>query len=211
MNAEPLHDWLRQQARNIVQHGKDVRQEISRLTANATERFHQTKDGLVGLARAVIEGAVDGAKQSAQPGSVLREVVTGLADGLSTSAEALRLTIQEAKSSGRAYADEDLKKAADDFRTVGQQLGATLKTCLKGFGAEVADQLHNLSDHAGRTLDSVKPVFEAAAKAAAEHPVRFGKEAVKAGAGAARQAAGVLFTELGSRLEKAGQKMRGAA
>ena len=181
---------------------------IAKLSAGAAERFHRTKDGLVGLSRAVLEGAVSGAKQAAQPDSVLREVVAGLADGLSTSAHALKLTLEEANSGGRAYADEDLKKAAADFREVGQQFAGTVKASVKGLGAEVADQLHNFSEHASRALTAASPVLESAIKAAAEHPVQLGKEAVKAGAGAARQAAGVLFTELGARLEKAGQHLR---
>lgn len=208
MNTDQLPHWLRQQAESIVQRGKDIRQEITKLSAGAAEQFHRTKDGLVGLSRAVLDGAVAGARQSAQPDSVLREVVAGLADGLSTSAQALKLTLAEAKSGGRAYADEDLKKAAADFRDLGQQFAGTVKASVKGLGGQVADQLHHVSEHAARALDSVSPVFESAIKAAAEHPVQLGKEAVKAGAGAARQAAGVLFTELGSQLEKAGQKLR---
>jgi len=211
MNTEQLPQWLRQQAESIVKRGQDVRQEISKLATSAAERFHRTKDGLIGLTRAVLDGAADGARQAAQPGSVLREVVAGLADGLATSAQALKLTIEEAKSGGRAYADEDLKKAAADFRDVSRQFGGVVKSSLKGLGAELAGQLHNLSEHASRALDSAKPKFEAAARAAAEHPLQAGKEAVHAGAGAARQAAGVLFSELGSRLEKTGRKWRGTA
>jgi hypothetical protein len=208
MNTESLPHWLRQQAEHIVQRGQNVRQEISRLAAGAAEGFHRTKDGLLGLSRAVLDGAVDGARQSTRTDGVLREVVAGLADGLSTAAEALKLTLEEAKSGGRAYAEEDLKKAAADFREIGGQFAGAVKTSLKGLGAEVADQLHHFSEHAARALDAVKPKFESAIQAAAEHPVQAGKEAVQAGAGAARQAAGVLFTELGSRLQQAGQKLR---
>jgi hypothetical protein len=211
MNTEQLPQWLRQQAEGIVKRGKDVRQEISKLAAGATDRFHRTKDGLTGLARAVLDGAAEGARQATQPDSVLREVVAGLADGLATSAQALKLTLEEAQAGGRAYADEDLKKAAADFRDVGKQFNGAVKASLKSLGAELAGQLHNLSEHASRAVDSAKPKFEAAARAAAGHPLQAGKEAVHAGAGAARQAAGVLFTELGSRLEKTGRKWRGTA
>jgi hypothetical protein len=211
MNTEQLPQWLRQQAEGIVKRGKDVQQEISKLAAGAADGFHRTKDGLTGLARAVLEGAAEGARQSAQPGSVLREVVAGLADGLANSAQALKLTLEEAKSGGRAYADEDLKKAAGDFRDVGEQFNSAVKASLKGLGGELSGQLHNLSEHASRALDSAKPKFESAVRAAAEHPLQAGKEAVQAGAGAARQAAGVLFSELGSRLEKTGRKWRGTA
>ena len=44
---------------------------------------------------------------------------------------------------------------------------------------------------------------------AAQHePVQLGREAVDAGTAAARQAAGVLFSELGQLLQKAGEKLR---
>src|SRR5512138_2328562 len=116
MNSSPSIDSLRQQAERIAQHGRDVRAEISRLASRAAEQFHRTRDGLVGLSRAVVEGALDGARQAtpAQSESVLRDVVAGLADGLAISAHAVKLTLDESRSRGTQFAREDLDKIAGD-------------------------------------------------------------------------------------------------
>lgn len=210
MNTEQLKNWLREQSTQIVRRGANIRKEIARLSANASEKFHQTTDGLVGLARAVLEGAVAGAKDTTaeQSQSVLREVIDGLADGLSISANALKLTLQESRSAGTHFAHEDLNKVAADFRDVGKKFTSAVGDATKAVGGQLADQLHLLSEHASRTLDQAKPAIESAIHAAAEHPVQFGKEAAKAGVGAARNATGVLFSELGKRLDQAGQHLR---
>jgi len=210
MTTDQLPDWLKQQAEQIVKRGRDVRQEISRLSSNAAEKFHRTKDGLLGLSRAVLDGAVAGAQQAlpAERTSALREVIAGLADGLSISANALKLTLQESRATGKHFADEDLNKVAGDFRDVREKFADAVGHATKKLGGQVADQFHNLTEHASRTLDHARPAFESAIRAAAENPAQVGKEAVCAGAGAAREAAGILFSELGKRLDQAGQHLR---
>jgi hypothetical protein len=129
MNADQFPDWLKQQAETIVKNGRNVREEIAKLSSTAAAKLHQTKDGFVGLSRSVLDGAVSGAQQ-AIPGegeSVLREVVAGLADGLAISANAVRLTLEESRGRGAQFAREDLKKVAEDFR--GRELQAIRPGC----------------------------------------------------------------------------------
>jgi uncharacterized protein YukE len=210
MNTEQFPDWLKQQAEHIVRQGRNVRAEITRLSASATGKFHQTKDGLAGLARCVLDGAIAGARQAApgQTESVLREVITGLADGLAISANSLRLTLEESRGRGAQFAREDLDKIAADFRGVGETFAQTVKDATARLGTEIEAQLRGVAGHAAQTFTSARPAFEAALKAACEHPAALGKEAFQAGAGATREAAGVLFTELGKRLEQAGEHLR---
>jgi hypothetical protein len=210
MKTPPSTDTLRQQAERIVQHGRDVRAEISRLASRTAEQYHRTRDGLVGLSRAVVEGALDGARQAtpAQSESVLREVVAGLADGLAISAQAVKLTLDESRSRGTQFAREDLDKIAGDFREVGETFAQTVRDTAGKVGGELAAQLRGLAKHAGRALEQARPAFESAVKAAREDPAALGRETLRAGAGAAREAAGILFSELGKRLEQAGQQLR---
>lgn len=210
MNEDPYSDWLKQQAEQIVQQGSDVREDIAQLTASSSGKFHETKEGLVGLARCVLDGAVEGAQQASpsQTESVLREVVAGLADGLAVSANALRLTIEESRSRGAQFAREDLDKIAADFRGVGDSFAQTVREALGKFGSQFTEQLRGFADHAGHAFDSARPSFQAALKAAVDHPVTLGKEALHASVGATREAIGVLFSELGKHLEKAGDYLR---
>jgi len=210
MNSSPSFDALRQQAERIVQHGRNVRAEISRLASRAAEQFHRTRDGLVGLSRAVVEGALDGARQAtpAESESVLREVVAGLAEGLAISAHAVKLTLDESRSCGTQFAREDLDKIAGDFREVGNAFTQTVGDAAGKLGGQLAAQMRGLAGHAGRALDQARPAFESAVKAALDQPAALGRETLQAGAGAAREAAGILFTELAKRLEQAGQQLR---
>jgi hypothetical protein len=210
MNTSASTDSLRQQAERIVQHGRDVRAEISRLASRAAEQFHRTRDGLVGLSRAIVEGALDGARlaTAAPSESVLRDVVAGLADGLAISAHAVKLTLEESRARGTPFAREDLDKIAGDFRDVGDTFTQTVGDAAGKLGGQLAAQLRDLAGHAGRALEQARPAFESAANAAREHPAALGREALQAGAGAAREAAGILFGELAKRLEQAAQQLR---
>ncbi len=210
MNADQFPDWLKHQAEEIVKRGRNVREEIAKLSSAAAGKFHETKDGFVGLSRSVLDGAVTGAQQ-AVPGegeSVLREVVAGLADGLAISANAVRLTLEESRGRGAQFAHEDLKKVTDDFRGVGENFKQTVHDATGTIGAQISAQGRSLADHAGHTLSSARPAIEAAIKAACEDPKTLGKEALQAGVAATRHAAGVLFSELGKRLEQAGDQLR---
>jgi hypothetical protein len=212
MNTDQVQAWLRQQAEEITRRGADVREAVSNLTAGAAQQLHRTREGLVGICRAVLDGAVAGARQAAPapPEGVLKEVIAGLVDGLSISAKALELTVREAGSRGTRFAREDLDKAAADLREVREKLTASVQEAAGRLGAEVAGQLGALADHAKHTLAHAAPALEGAISAAAERPVRLGAEAAKAGAGAAREAAGALFSEIGRRLEQAGKLLRRA-
>lgn len=210
MNADQFPDWLKQQAETIVKSGRNVREEIAKLSSTAAAKLHQTKDGFVHLSRSVLDGAVSGAQQ-AVPGegeSVLREVVAGLADGLAISANAVRLTLEESRGRGAQFAREDLKKVAEDFRGAGENFKQSVQDATSRVGTQISQQGRALADHAGHTLTSARPAIEAAIKAACEDPAALGKEALQAGAAATRHAAGVLFSELGKRLEQAGEHLR---
>jgi hypothetical protein len=210
MNADQIPEWLKHQAEDIVKRGRNVREEIAKLSSAVAGKLHQTKDGFLGLSRAVLDGAVAGAQQAvpSQSESVLREVVAGLADGLAISANAVRLTLEESRGRGAQFAHEDLKKVAEDFRGVGDNFTQSVHDATRRIGAQISEQSRSLADHAGHTLNSARPAIEAAIKAACEDPSGLGKEALQAGAAATRHAAGVLFSELGKRLEQAGEHLR---
>lgn len=182
------------------------------LTADAAQQFHRTREGLVGLCHAVLEGAVAGARLAvpARPAGVLREVIAGLADGFCISAKALELTLEEARSQGARFAREDLDKAAKDLRDVGDRFTAAVSHATMRLRGQLGTQLAMLGSHAQNTIAHAKPALETAIAAASEQPVQLGMQAARAGAGAAREVAGVLFSELGRRLEEAGKHLRQA-
>jgi hypothetical protein len=139
---------------------------------------------------------------------VLSTVMNGVTDGLLKSAQAVRLTLEEATASGTRFAKEDLTKIAQDFRGVSGILADIVTGAAHALGDHVKTQAQTVAEHAKQTLQNAWPPLEHAIHAAQHDPVKLGVETVQAGAGAARQAAGVLFGELGSYLLKAGEKLR---
>ena len=207
---EGLMQQLKSKAEAAVKKGGDIRAEVSRLVSDAAGRFHQVKDGLVALMKAVTDGAVAGIHETVphDSASVLRDVVNGLGDGLATAAQSVRLTLQESGASGVKFAKEDLEKISHDFREAGGHFGQIVSSAAHRIGGHVSGQAQALSGHAAQTLQSVWPSVESAISTAIHDPVKLGREAVHAGASAAQQAAGVLFTELGRHLQHAGDKLR---
>ena len=213
MNTDQIDQLIAQlkhKAEEIVKRGGDVRAEISHLVSDATGKFYQTKDGLVQLVKAVSEGAAAAAKEALpdKAESVLHAVVDGLTDGLTKSAQAVRLTLEESGASGVHFAKEDLDKIAKDFRVMGEMFVSIVSDAAGRLGGHVAHQVRTVSEHAKQTLLSVWPSLESAITAAAHDPVKLGRESLKAGTSAAQQAAGVLFSELGKHLQSAGEKLR---
>lgn len=210
MNTDPVEDiigQLKQSAEKIARCGDEVRAGISRLVSDAAGRLSRTKDGFITVVRAVSEGAAAGAG-SALPDkteSVLRSVVDGLADGLGRSAYAIKLTLEESGASGIHFAKDDLNKIMHDFRRVGEVFTSTVSEAMSKLGGHASGQIQSLVEHARQTLHSAGPSIDAAVATALRNPAQLGRESVQAGASAARQAAGVLFTELGRRLQGGGK------
>lgn len=213
MNADQtdhLINQLKQRAEEIVKRGNNVQAEISRLVSDSTNTFYQTRDGLTQMVKAVAEGAVSAAKDSLpdKSESVLHSVVDGVTDGMTKSVQAVRLTLEESSASSLHFAKDDLDKIAKDFRTVGEVFGNIVSDATGKVGGHIAHQGRAISEHAKQALINVWPSLESAITAALHDPVKLGRESLHAGTAAAQQATGVLFSELGKRLQATGDKLR---
>jgi hypothetical protein len=208
--ARSLVEQLKDAAAQVVKKGGDVRAGISKLVSGAAGKFHETRNGLVDLAKAVAEGASAGVEQVAPTGSesTLRAVAEGLSDGFSKSAEAAKLAMEESAAKGSQFAREDLDKIVKDFRSLGDSAMEITGRLARSCGGQVSSQLKTLLEHTKSTLQSLRGPLETVVTAARKDPVGLGKETLHAGAAATRQAAGVFFTELGKHLQSAGDRMR---
>ncbi len=205
-----LIEQLKDAAAKIVKHGGDVRAEISKLVSDAAGKFHQTKDGLAELAKAVADGAEAGVQQVAPSGSesTLRSVADGLADGFAKSAQAVRLTLEESGKKGAQFAREDLDKILKDFRSLGDTALEITGRLARGCGGQLSSQFKTFLEHTKTTLQNLRGPLETVITAAKQNPVGLGKETLQAGAAATKQAAGVFFSEIGRHLQSAGDRMR---
>lgn len=201
---------LKQKVEELVKRGGDLRVETSRLVSEASHQIHEAAGGLKGVVKAVVDGAVAGAQQTLPQDteSVLRQVVGGLTDSLVKSVQAVKLTLEESTAKGTHFAKEDLTKIGQEFRDAGTTVADGVTHAASALGGHAKDQATSVASHAKQTLQAAWPSLEAALTAAQKEPVKLGRETVGAGAAAAREAAGVLFNELGSLLQKAGEKLR---
>lgn len=208
--TDHLINQLKRSAEEIVKRGGDVRAEISQLVSESADKFYQTRDGLTQMVKAVAEGAVEAAKDALpdKSESVLHSVVNGLTDGLTKSVQAVRLTLEESSANSVHFAKDDLDKIAKDFRMVGELFSNIVSDAAGKLGGHVAQQGRTISEHAKQTLQHVWPSLESAVTAALHDPVKLGRESLNAGTSAAQQATGMLFSELGKRLQATGDKLR---
>lgn len=210
MNTDELINDLKARMEALVKRGGDVREETARLVEEASSKVYQARDGLTHLVKAVAEGAMTGAKQTMPDNAenTLKQVVEGVTDGLAKSAQAVRLTLEEAAANGNHFAREDLRKIAEDFKLVGEMMVDIVTFAAGAAGGHLKAQAHSLGEHAQKTLQGVRSALESALQAALEDPSKLGRETVNAGTTAVRQGAGVLFTELGRYLDGIGGRLR---
>ncbi|HEX5052262.1 MAG TPA: DUF6781 family protein [Planctomycetota bacterium] len=197
---------LQRRVEELVRRGGQVRREVAAAFAKASEHAHAVADGLIGLARAALAGAMKGIETAvpADRESTLRSVLDGLGDGLATAAQAAELTLREAHSRSARFAEEDLQRLAGDFESVSRRFADTVKDGVAAVGGLAAKQATAVKDHAAVTLRRIQPAVAAAIAIARRDPLGLGGQALGAGAAAVRGAVGALFTEIGRQLQAIG-------
>jgi len=173
----------------------EIRERVRDTFVSAASNLRGTGKDLAGIARDMLAGAAQGVKDSVpeQQESVLRQVVNGIGDGLTTTANATRMAIEEAESKGRAFAETDLKRTRDDLTSLRTMFVESVTDTVKSVRSTTQDQVKTLREHAERTFQTAEPSIRDAIKAAAQHPGTFVGETADAGAKAAAHAAGELF------------------
>jgi hypothetical protein len=210
MEASNPLEAVKAQAEKIVASGREIRPRLRQVVAQAAEMSQQSGQGLAHLAEAVMEGAREGFEQSvpADRHDVLRQVVDALGDGFTQTALAARLAVEEAASTGRQFATEDLVRLRDDMKAINDLFAESVWRTLKRCGSLTATELSSLAAHVGRVGERMSPVIGSLLDAIRRDPILLGKESFQGGVRAGRHAVGALFDALGGMLERAGQRLR---
>lgn len=205
-----LNAAVKAEAEEIVTSGADVRPRLAEVVTQNACQSQQSEEGLVGLIRAVMDGAQAGLARAVpkERDDVLRQVVDALGDGLSQTALAGQLAVQEAFSISRQYRKQDLARLRDDLTAVHDLFTETVARGLASCKALTAGQIAAAQTHAKRVAQRLGPVFERVYDAVREHPVDFAREGLQAGASMGQGAAGALFHALGRMLQRAGDELR---
>lgn len=193
----------------------DVRRRISDLVASAAATPGRAIEGgasaVQRITREVLEGASRGAHKLSdeRKGSAMAETLEGLGEGLGKAAHATQLALEEARARGETFAKDDVKAAIDDLRVIEDLLKDSGTRLAKAAGNNARGAASDLTDHAARVFEGIRPAVEGALREAMRHPVTTATDAAATGVTAARLGLGALFDTAGGILTSAGDALSG--
>ncbi|MCC5830121.1 MAG: hypothetical protein JJU36_11800 [Phycisphaeraceae bacterium] len=210
----------RAKAEKVAADGKEVRDRIAAIMVDLVEQGKVDLAGMQDTAAEMMHGAVEGVnrKLPAKPQSVLRQVISGLADGLGTAAGATAMTANEAASHGKDFTKKEWNQVISTLKSMEEQFVGMVSKTARDVGGQVKMQSGEMADHARTAFRDVKPSIESAIRSLAGDPLGFAGETVKAGVEASRQAVGLaaqtvsgILQGTGSVLGKLGDKASGTS
>ena len=212
MNTTTLNEvreTVKPHVEKVVAKGEDVRRRVAEVVSQEACRCQESGKGFVELIQSVIDGARDGLEKAVpkERDNALREVVEALGDGLSQTALAARLAVEEAVSSSRRYREQDLTRLGDDLTAIRRLFVETVAQSLKKGKELTAEQIADAKTHATRVAESLAPVFTEFFDAVRQNPVAFARESIHAGVSAGQGAAESLRKSLSRLLKQAGDEL----
>jgi len=207
--TQNINEQVKQEAAAIISDGTKIRERIANLVALGAEQAQVSGEGLLGLAKSIMDTAATTVNQSlpADPNSTLRQVIDGLSDGVTSAALAAKMAVSESVSSGKSFAENDMQKFLSDISTLREMYSQTVIDGLGKIKNLTGSQLGDLKNHAVAAQSSVLSALQQAFEAAYQHPIELGKESVQTGVEFTRQTVGSLFSAVGRLLQDAGTKI----
>ncbi len=204
-------DSIRRSVEQAAAAGEDVRRATEQAVRQAGDRIEAGGERFSKAAQSALEGAVEGAKRrGAATDGPLKDVLDGLGDAVTSAANASRLAMAEATSTGRRFAEEDLRRARDEMRTLGELFGRTLTDAVERATGRTRDAVSDLERHASRVADRVGPSLQDAANAATSDPAGLARDSATAAVQATQAGVASVFETMGRLLEETGKAIGGA-
>ena len=201
---------VRDKVEAIVTEGRDVRGRVTALVAEASHAAQQSGEGLLALARSVVDAATQSLNKgisSVPADGTLRQVIDGVGDGLSRAAMSAKMAVEEARAQGKQFAAEDLHKIKDDLTSLTSLYVQTVSDAASKTKSEASAGLSSLLEHAEQARDRMLPAVKSAIDAVIQDPKGMGKESLQAGLAASQYATGTLFSTMGRFLQEAGRRL----
>ena len=208
---------LRAAARDVVAAGKDIQQEVHKLTLTALREGGLEKERVKQIVQSVLEGAREGAERHGEHlKSALSEAVSGLDTALVKTASATKLAIEEAAGHLREFTDHDIKRALNDLEGLESTLIDVVSDVAKGSSDLAGRILQDLASHARHSGTAVGRQVQESLSHLSEQWRTTGRDSVIAGADAAKsvsvkiaRAASGFLAGLADTLESLGKQDRG--
>jgi F0F1-type ATP synthase membrane subunit b/b' len=200
-------DSIRRSVEQAAAAGEDVRRATEQAVRQAGDRIEAGGERFSKAAQSALEGAK---RRGAETDGPLKDVLDGLGDAVTSAANASRLAMAEATSTGRRFAEEDLRRARDEMRTLGELFGRTLTDAVERATGRTRDAVSDLERHASRVADRVGPSLQDAANAATSDPAGLARDSATAAVQATQAGVASVFETMGRLLEETGKAIGGA-
>lgn len=149
------HQAVKDEIREAVQSGADVRHKIKTITLKALTKRQLDMENIKDVAESVSKGITEGiATQGEQAKDIFAHAASALDDALAIAAEASKLAIEEASSRVSEHTQHDLDSASKDIQDMEGMFLDTLEKFSKG-NQVVADIVGDFVGHARQSGTAV--------------------------------------------------------
>lgn len=199
----------KKEAARIAGSGRKVRDRIRDLVVDLFEKGKFDVKQVQSISTQMLHGASDGIKSTLDTdgAGVMKQVVEGVADGISTASNRASATIREAAGKGKTLAKKEWDQVTSTLGKIEKEFVQTVSNVAGDVSKQVKMQSSEMVDHAKRAAADIRPSLESSLKALTEHPIEFATDGVKAGVAATRQAAGLAAEVAGGMMRGAGDLM----
>ncbi len=135
-------------ARRVAEEGKNVRDEVRELTIQALTQGRLDTERTKSVVKAVMEGVSQGVGSNGKEiKAKLEQAWMGVDEALEKSAEAMNLTVKEAKGRVGDFTQSELKQAVSEFSTLEDMFLETVTKVAHGADELAKTVLHDLINH----------------------------------------------------------------
>jgi predicted DNA-binding ribbon-helix-helix protein len=172
----PELERIRQTAREVIEKGSEVRNQIRDITLNALKAGQLEAERIKKVVETVGEGALSGMASDVEDSKrILSEACAGIDDALATGAQATQLTLEEAQQRVKHFAEQDLAKGKADLKDLESLFLDTLGELAKRSQTSATQLLTDVRDHAQASGTAVGKQITSTVSEAAEELKRKGK------------------------------------
>jgi hypothetical protein len=198
---------LNEAARRAADSGENVRETVRRLTLEALSKRKVNAEEIRRVVKTVMDGVTEGVAASDRDSkTVIKQAFKGVDEALESTAEAVSLTMQEARGQAEQYAKADLQAALKDLESLEEMFLETMSGVARGANETARAILEDLVRHARSSGSNAGRRAKDAASAVSKELEALGRDAATVGGNVTRQIAQVasgVLAGIAERLEKA--------
>jgi hypothetical protein len=188
---------------------KDIRERVHDLTLRALRDRDLTLRDIPKLAQRLVENAAAGMNNAvpASKRNVLRQVVDGLTDAATATAQSTKSVATSTAQRGSKFIKHDAARTARDLKTIEEEFVSALGRAGKHLTGAAKEELDAIVRHSRRAGTQIKPAAKSVLRATDGHLLQLGKETASASGRIARSAVSSVLHGASGLLQGLGEVM----